>query len=90
MYTETGRFPTAIRYKIKMLKYWSRLTRLPESSRVKQIYKLLREMSELGYKTWVSNTQNLMYENQLEVVYDKDYIMVKDEIDSYLSFNVTP
>jgi len=79
IYAEMGRFPITIRYKIKTIKFWARLTRTHSNSIVKQVYNVLHHLSDLGFHTWVTVAKELMYENDLGDVFERNYVSKEEE-----------
>ena len=48
LYGELGRYPFSVIRKIHMIRYWIKIIRLNDSSRVKQSYLLLKEDADRG------------------------------------------
>jgi hypothetical protein len=80
VYAETGRTPISIRHKLKTVKYWMRLTRLNNAMIVKQVYHMLRELTEVGFSTWVTNVKELLCKHNMSHFYELDYISREDEV----------
>ena len=74
VYCETGRYPIQIRHKLRLLKYWCRLTRLDDNKVVKTIFLYLKSLSQQGFKTWASKLYSLLESHNLEHVYEMDSI----------------
>ena len=79
IYAETGRFPIEIKFKLKMIKFWARLTRLDSNNIAKQVYQSLKYLSDLGYATCVMTAKNLLYGNGLSEVYETNYLSKQKE-----------
>ena len=60
IYGETGRFPILLRQKVKVLKYWCRITSMPDSSLIKQTYNSLLSLHRAGFNNYVSNIENML------------------------------
>jgi hypothetical protein len=60
LYGETGRFPIALRFKVKQAKYWARIMGLPADNIVKLAYNTLRELDACGYDNWVTNIRLML------------------------------
>ena len=71
-----GRFPLYIRYKVRLINYWLRITRLQEQSLVKKAYVMLKEFDACGFKNWVSTIKTILVEC------NADAFFYKEEIDS--------
>jgi hypothetical protein len=63
---ETGRFPIALRHKVRIVKYWIRLQRLEPDSIVKKAFNMLNNLHELGFRNWVSQVHEILYEFNME------------------------
>ena len=63
IYGDTGRYPLSICHKIKSIKYWFRLLKLPQSRINRQAYDMLYKLSETGKYNWVSNVRDLLCQN---------------------------
>ena len=71
---ETGRHPFIIRQKIKLLKYWRKITVLPDESLLKKMYVILCDLNDGGYKTWATHVEEVLKENQLEHLWNEQCI----------------
>ena len=60
VYGECGRFPLYIEGHISVLKYYLRVSSLPENSIVKQIFNQMHRLDSLGYNTWVSQVKRMV------------------------------
>ncbi len=54
VYGELGRYPLHSHLQTKVFSYWHRISNLPHTHIVYKIYKLLCELHECGFKTWVA------------------------------------
>ena len=79
IYAETGSYPIVIRQKIRLFRYWSRLNRLEDYKIVRQVYKHLRHLTDLGFNTWVSTIKVLLEEVDCSDLYNDDYVSSKME-----------
>jgi hypothetical protein len=66
IYAETGRADLLTRQKIRILKYWLRLERMDNSKLVKMCLNMQKHMSELGFNTWFSHVNNILFECKIE------------------------
>jgi hypothetical protein len=72
LYGETGRFPVVLRHKIKLVQYWLRVQALPDTTIVKQVYTMLKNLGNIGYKTWTTNVENVLCEYGCENYWHHD------------------
>jgi exonuclease III len=75
LYGETGRFPLLLRQKVKLVQYWLRLQALPEHMIVKQVYIMLRNMDNIGYRNWTTNVREVLVEYDLEEMWHNENIL---------------
>ena len=60
VYGETGRYPLHICHKIRSLKFWIRLQRLPSGRISRQAYQMLLALHEKGKHNWATDIRNLL------------------------------
>ena len=58
---ECARFPIAINYHIKFIKYWVRLIEMDSSRYPKQCYKMLKSQDAVGRNNWVSKVREFLF-----------------------------
>ena len=63
-----------------MVKYWMRLTRLNNTMIVKQVYYMLREITEVSFSTWVTTVKELLCKYNMSHFYELDYVSREDEL----------
>ena len=78
VYGETVHFQLLIRQNVKSLKYWSRTISIPDQSLVKLMYTNLLGLNIGGFKTWVTNIENMVIEAGLTTVWDNQACSVGD------------
>ena len=69
LYYESGRFPIHINIKIKSIKYWFRLLKLPPNRICKQAYSMLERLDTTGKNNWVTNIKDLLCKNGFGIVW---------------------
>ena len=74
-----GRYRVMIRLKVQTIKYWCRLTRLEDIKVVRQVYSLLRYLTDLGFDTWTSYVKQILCDNNADV-YERNYVTKSEEI----------
>ena len=79
VYAETGRLTINIRHQIKIVKYWMRLTRLQDAMIVKQVYYMLKDLTEVGFCTWVSTVKDILHKYNMGHCYELDYVSREEE-----------
>ena len=57
---ELGRNPLALHYKMRCVKYWLKLLKLPDQRMSKACYKMLKNPDENGRKTWANDGKLLL------------------------------
>ena len=70
IYGDTGRFPLLVRQKFNAMKYWERIVSLPEDHPVKNAYNMLRQLHDLGFKTWCQQIYSFLEETDLLDVWE--------------------
>lgn len=78
LFCETGRYPLYIRHVTRIIKYWARLTRLTDDNLAKRMYMLLRNLTDLGFQTWVSRVKELLYEHNLGEFYEANFMSAQE------------
>jgi hypothetical protein len=84
LYGEMGRFPIVLRHKVKLIKYWLRIQALPDSALVKQMYIMLKNLDDIGFKTWATNVKDVLCEYGFEHYWYQDSIP-KSDIQVYVT-----
>lgn len=69
IYGDTGRYPLSICHKIRSLKYWFRILKLPQNRISRQSYEMMYRLSEGGKHNWVSSVRELLCTNGFGVVW---------------------
>ncbi len=64
IYAEFGRFPSIIKQKVQVLKYWQRLLSLTHENVLKQSYHCLKKLHESGQQNWCTYICELLSANQ--------------------------
>ena len=60
---ECGRYPLYVTYMTRCVKYWVKLTRLPEERYPRQCYTMLRQLDEAGRNTWATKVKRLLFQH---------------------------
>ena len=60
---ECGRYPLAVTYMTRCVKYWLRLTRMPNERYPRQCYMMLRSLTDAGKTTWASHIRDMLFEH---------------------------
>ena len=68
-YGDSGRYPLYVRTFIKCIRYWLKLTRLPENRLCKQAYTMLFQQLECGYRNWAANVKRILTVNGFGIVW---------------------
>ena len=63
IYSETGRYPLIINYKIRCIKYWLRIKNLSMNRIVRQSYECLFKLAQKGKTKWVSHVRDILCMN---------------------------
>ena len=94
LYAETGRFPLALNYEFKMIKYWERLINLPQTHILKTAYHSLYNMSKnLVENNWCFTIKNILISVDMEQLWieqtinKKDLLLVKEKLYSNFMTN---
>lgn len=58
---ECGRFPLAINYHIKFIKYWVRLIHMDPNRYPKQCYLMLKKYDDIGRINWVTKVREFLF-----------------------------
>lgn len=69
VYSETGRYPLHINYKLRCVKYWLKIKSHSNDRIVKQSYECLLKLCSKGNQNWVSSVQNVLCSNGFGVVW---------------------
>ena len=69
LYNECGRYPIFINMKIKSIKYWLRLLKLPSNRICKQAYIMLEQIDTSGKSNWVTCIRDLLCKNGFGIVW---------------------
>ena len=77
---KVGRYPIGVRHKIRIIKYWCRLTRVEETKIIKQVYSLLRYLSELGFNTWVSHVKEILVQYNMGYFFENNFVSEREEV----------
>ena len=72
--SECGRYPLAVTYMTQCVKYWVRLTQMPNYRYPKQCYNMLRSLALSGKINWASNVRLLLYKHGFGYVWEADTI----------------
>ena len=65
IYTELGRFPLHIRSKVRIIKYWIRLSKCQSNFVLSKCFNMSKKLDDLGYKSWFSNVRKILIECDL-------------------------
>ena len=60
---ECGRFPMAIFYMTQVIKYWLKLTQMPNNRYPRQCYLMLKSLTDNGKVTWTTHVKSLLFQN---------------------------
>jgi hypothetical protein len=60
---DLGRYPLYITSAMRCVKYWLKLTRMPEERLPRKAYKMLKQMCDNGKKTWVYHLRHILTDN---------------------------
>ena len=60
---ECGRLPLAVCYMTQAVKYWLKLTQMPNHRYPKQCYGMLKSLTAAGKNTWATHIRSLLFEN---------------------------
>ena len=63
IYGDLGRYPMFITYAVRCVKYWLRITNLPDERLPKKAYNMLLYLQDLGKKTWAYHVKELLCRN---------------------------
>ena len=63
IYGDLGRYPMFISSAVRCVKYWLRITNLPDERLPKKAYKMLLYLQDLGKKTWAYHVKELLCRN---------------------------
>ena len=77
---ECGRLPLAVSYMVQPIKYWIKLTRMPNYRYPRQCYRMLRSLTEADKITWATYIKKLLFE------YGFGYAWIADEVGDINSF----
>ena len=77
---ECGRLPLAVSYMVQPIKYWIKLTRMPNYRYPRQCYQMLRSLTEADKITWATYIKKLLFE------YGFGYAWIADEVGDINSF----
>ena len=69
IYSETGRYPLIVNYKIRCVKYWLRIKNFNINRIVKQSYECLVKLTQKGKTNWVSLVRDTLCRNGYAVVW---------------------
>ena len=62
---ECGRFPImAIFYMTQVIKYWLKLTQIPNNRYPLQCYLMLKSLTDNGKVTWTTHVKSLLFQNR--------------------------
>lgn len=59
--SECGRLPLSTVYMTNCVKYWSKLTCMPNHRYPKQTYNMLRDLDQTGRVTWATHIRGLLF-----------------------------
>lgn len=68
---ECGRFPVQLNYTMKCIKYWIKLTRMPNYRYPKACYNMLYSLSEQGRVTWALNIKMMLMHYGFGIVWEQ-------------------
>ena len=63
IYGDLGRYPMFITSAVRCVKYWLRITNLPDERLPKKAYNMLLYLQDLGKKTWAYHIKELLCRN---------------------------
>ena len=63
IYGDLGRYPIFITSAVRCVKYWLRITNLPDERLPKKAYNMLLYLQDLGKKTWAYHVKELLCRN---------------------------
>lgn len=78
--SECGRFPLAVFYIAQCIKYWVKLTQMPNHRYPRQCYLMLRSLTEAGKTTWTTHIKTLLFE------YGFGYAWIADNVGNSNAF----
>ncbi|MCG8044707.1 MAG: endonuclease/exonuclease/phosphatase family protein [Candidatus Thiodiazotropha taylori] len=71
---ECGRLPLAVSYLTQCVKYWVKLTQMPNHRYPRQCYLMLRSLTEAGRMTWATHIKTLLFEHGFGYVWIADSV----------------
>ena len=74
IYGETGRFPLILYQKLKVVDYWLRLQRLNKNSLLTQVFKMVKNLHNSGFKTFLAIVDNILKEANLDPYLDYEHM----------------
>ena len=63
IYDDLGRYPMFITSAVRCVKYWLRITNLPDERLHQKAYNMLLYLQDLGKKTWTYHVKELLRRN---------------------------
>ena len=63
VYGDLGRYSMFITSAVRCVKYWLRITNVPDERLPKKVYNMLLYLQDLGKKTWSYNVKELLCRN---------------------------
>ena len=61
--SECGRYPLSINYMSRCIKYWTKLLQMSNNRYPRQCYTMLKNLDDLGRRTWATCIKHLLFEN---------------------------
>ena len=74
IYGETGRFPLILYQKLKVVDYWLRLVRLNKNSLLTQVFRMVKNLHNSGFKTLLGTVESILKEANLEAYLECDHM----------------
>ncbi len=75
---ELGRYPLSIRLQVKAVKFWCKLVSKPSKSLPGLAYKMLLDLKESGFATWIDKIYDILCVCELENVFYSEYFSTSD------------
>ena len=69
IYGETKRYPLSISCKLRVLKFWLRIQKLPQTRIIKQAYEKLLYLDSQGKHNWATDIKQLLCTNGFGIVW---------------------
>ena len=75
---ELGRYPVALHYHLRCVKFWLKLLSMPDSRLPKSSYHMLKALDEQGRQTWASSVRSLLQQLDFGYVWTAQGVVNED------------